>query len=189
MERDLIGGKRLAPKAGKGRAGIGERVDANSEPCDPVTAANPDHAERQDDDHAQGFILQQHAEVQQNDDGDERPEEQQELALLDDVGLASFPDQLRHLCHRVVDGQVLQAAVGDQAKEQSEDAKQNADGQQPVAGDAQELDLGKVRKLQIGFAAGSCLGGPCKSSGSPHQCHGNAGRECLSHSAALGPDI
>jgi hypothetical protein len=53
-----------------------------------------------------------------------------------------------------MNGQVLQAAVNDQAKEQPEDAEQNAVRQQGVTTDTEELDLMEVWQLQIGFAGG-----------------------------------
>ena len=55
--------------------------------------------------------VQQHAEVERDDDADEELEDQQELALLDEVGLAGLVDQLGDLEHRLVDRQVLQLRV------------------------------------------------------------------------------
>src|SRR5208337_48428 len=76
-------------------------------------------------------------------------------------------------------GQVFQAAVTDQAKEQSEDTEQNSDHQQIVAIDAQELDLMQVRELQTSFPGGRRLLGGCKSPGGPDQHECKSGRDCL----------
>ena len=53
-------------------------------------------------------------------------EDQDELALGDQVGLAGLVDQLRDLAHRPVDRQVLELAVDDQAEDQPEDADDEA---------------------------------------------------------------
>ena len=183
---NLVNGKRLAAQAGKRRAGVRKGVHADAEPRHPVTAGNPDHTEQQDDGYAQGLVFEQHAEVEHDDDGDEDPEQEQEFALLDQVGLAGLPDQLGDLCHGTVDGKVFQAAVNNQSKEQPKDAEQNAEHQAGVATDAEELDLREVGKLQIGLA-GSSLGRLGQSSGRPQQGQGDACRQGLCDSASTRP--
>ena len=51
-------------------------------------------------------------EVEDDHDADEALEDQQELALLDQVGLAGLVDELRDVGHRLVHRQLLHAGVG-----------------------------------------------------------------------------
>ena len=99
----------------------------------------------------------QHAEVQHDHDGDEDPQEQQELALREEVGLAGLVNQLGDFAHGAVHRQVLQAAVNGQSEDQSENAKQNSDRQQLVPVDAKKGDLREVGKFQARLAAGGFL--------------------------------
>ena len=121
---NLENGIGLAAKAGKCRAGIGERVDANAEPRHAVTAGDPYQTEEEDNPHSEGRISQQHLEIDQDDGSNENPEQQQEFSLRNEIGLAGLPNQLGDICHRAVNGQVLQACINDQSKEQAEDAKE-----------------------------------------------------------------
>ena len=67
-EGNLENGKGLAAQAGKRRAGVGKRVDANAEPRHPVTAGDSHQTEEEDDPHAEGFgYPQQHPEIEQDD--------------------------------------------------------------------------------------------------------------------------
>ena len=61
-----------------------------------------------------------------------------------------------------MDRQVLQVGVDRQAKQQSEDAEQNADQQQVVSVDGamEKADAAQVGKLECSFAAGR-LGQRC----------------------------
>ena len=82
-----------------------------------------------------GFQMQQDAEVEDDDDGDEGPQQQEEFALGDEVGLAGLVDEFGDFAHGAVDGQVLQPPVDDQAEAEAEQAEQNADQEQLVAVD------------------------------------------------------
>src|SRR5690349_24020573 len=55
----------------------------------------------------------QHAEVEDDDDGDEDFEDGEELALRDEIGLARLVDQLGDLPHRFVHGEVLELVQED----------------------------------------------------------------------------
>ena len=93
-------------------------------------------------------------------------EQQQELALGEEVGLAGFVDQFGNFEHGAMHGQIFQAAVDGQAEDQPEDAEENAEEQQLVAVDAEKVDLGEVGELEIGFAAGFLSGlGKCLRGG------------------------
>ncbi len=94
----------------------------------------------------------EHAEVQHDDNGDEDPQEEKELALRDEVGLAGFIDQLRDFPHGAVHRQVLQPRENRHAEQQAEDANHDAKEEQFVAVDAQEGDLRKIRELEPCFA-------------------------------------
>ena len=76
------------------------------------------------------------AEVDRDDDPDERLENQQELALLNEVGLARLVDQLGDLEHGRMHRHVLQLAVDHEAKEQAEHRDDEARVEQRVAVDA-----------------------------------------------------
>ena len=64
------------------------------------------------------------------------PEQQQEFALREEIGLAGFVDQFGNVAHRAMHGQIFQAGVDDHAEAQPEDAEENADHEQLVAVDA-----------------------------------------------------
>ena len=105
--------------------------------------------------------MQQHAEIEHDDGGDEDPEQEQEFALRDQVGLAGFVDQLGHFAHGAVNRQILQAHVDRHAESQAENAEENAPEQQLVAVDlgAEKIHLRKIGQLEVGFAAGGFLRG------------------------------
>ena len=109
---------------------------------------------------AHGFHVLEHAEVKQDDDGDEDPQQQNEFALRDEIGFAGFVDELGDFAHGAMHRQVLQAHVDDHAEAESEDAEQDADQKQTMAvdGAVQEADRGKIREFQRGFAAGFSSG-------------------------------
>ena len=95
------------------------------------------------------------AKVQHDDHGDECFQDQDELALRDQVGFAGFIDQLGNFTHRAMNRQVLELHVDHQAKEQAKRAEDQSNGKQLGAVDAiQERNLAQVRQLQIGFTAG-----------------------------------
>jgi hypothetical protein len=95
----------------------------------------------------------QPAEVEENDSSDEEPENHQELALLQEIGLAGLVDELGDLEHRPVNGHVLELAIDEQPEQHAEGADEDADHQQLIARDALERDRREVRKAKIGFPA------------------------------------
>ena len=99
----------------------------------------------------------EHAEIKQDDDGDEGPQEKNEAALGDEIGFAGLVDEFGDLAHGAVDRQVLEAHEDDHAEAESEDAEENAERQQAVAidGAIQEADKREVGKFERGFAASS----------------------------------
>ena len=145
LERDGVDRVRLAREAGERGARVREGVDADAEPRDAVAAGDADQAEEQDDrDLHRGEVLQ-HAEVEDHDHADEQLEEQDELALRDQVGLARFVDQLGDLVHRSMHRQVAQLHEDDHAEDQSEQRHEQADDQQRAAVDTLEVDLTRGR--------------------------------------------
>ena len=90
---------------------------------------------------------------------DEDPQDQEELALRDQVRLAGLVDQLRDLAHRLVHRQVLELREDHQAEREAEDAHEQAPLEQRAAGHAAEADLGEIRDLEVGLAAALMLGG------------------------------
>ena len=77
-------------------------------------------------------------EVRGDDGADEQLEDQQELALLQQVGLAGLVDQLRDLPHRLVHRHVLELRVDHEAEGEPERADDQAGEQQRVTVDAEE---------------------------------------------------
>ena len=82
--------------------------------------------------------LAEHAEVDPDDDGDEHPEHDQELALLQQVGLAGLPDQLGDLPHRPVDRQVAQPEEDDEAEDEAQCADDEPERKKVAAAGAVE---------------------------------------------------
>ena len=156
IQRNFVDGIGLAAETGKGRARIGEGVYANAEPSHAIAAGNSQDAEEENDEDAKRVHVQQHAEVEHDDHGDEALQEQEELALGDEIGFAGFVDQLGDLAHGAVHGQVLQPLIDGQAEEQAENTKQDAEEQELMAVDAKKGHLREVRQLEIGLAA--CFG-------------------------------
>ena len=98
----------------------------------------------------------EHAEVQNNNDGDEGPEEEDEFALGDEISFAGLVNKFGDFAHGAMHREILEAHIDNHAEAESENAEQNADHQQSMAVDGaiKKADLGKVRKFQRGFAAG-----------------------------------
>jgi hypothetical protein len=105
--------------------------------------------------------VREHAEVVGHADRDEHPEHGEELALLPEVGLAGFPDDLGDVGHGLVDGQalgleVLHPAVGD-----AEGADDEAEHQHVHAaeGAVEEAHRAEVGDLDVGLAGEGRGGG------------------------------
>ena len=152
LERDVVRGERLAPQRGERRARVGEGVDADAEPGHAVAAGDADQAEERMMIAVRDAVVPQHAEVEDHDDADEDFQQQDELALGLQVGLAGLVDQLRDLAHRAMHGQVLELDVHDEAEEQPEDADDQAAHQQGAAVHAEERDAAEVRQHEIGLS-------------------------------------
>ena len=73
-----------------------------------------------------------HTKVEHNNGGDERFQNQNELALRNQVGLASLVNQLRDFSHRLVHRQVLQVHEDCQSEPQTEQANHDSAQQQPM---------------------------------------------------------
>ena len=152
LQRNVVDRIGLAGQAGESGARVGEGVDPNAEPRHAVAARDSDQAEEKNDGQRDGNRLirhrRQHAEIEHDDDGDEEPQDQQEFALGDQVGLAGLVNQLGNLEHGTMHGHLPQAGVNDQAEAQAEDAEQDADHQQAMAVDAEEQYLREIGKFQ-----------------------------------------
>ena len=105
------------------------------------------------------------AEVGDDDRADEELEDQQELALLNQVGLARLVDQLGDVGHRPVHRQALDAGVGPRAEEQAEHADHQARQQDLVPGHAEEVALVEVGQVDVHLAAGHVLRGGAAAAG------------------------
>ncbi len=148
----MPGGERLASQAGEGRSRVGEGVDPDSEPSDPVAAADPDQAEKQDDRYCPCGHAPQHAEVHHHDDANENFEEQDELALSHQIGLARGVNQLGNFEHRSMHRQILELHVLPKPEDQPEDTNHQSPHQNATAIDSShDRDLGEIREHQIRF--------------------------------------
>ena len=152
LDRDRVDRIGQALEAREGGAGIGEGVDPDPEPGDPVAAEDADHAEEQDDDDLDRLEVLQDPEVEDDDHRDEQLQDHEELALGDQVRLAGLVDQLGDLTHRLVHGQVLELRVDDQAEGQAQEADQEAPLQHGASRHAHEARLGEVGQLERGFS-------------------------------------
>ena len=144
-QRNRVDGIRHAPKAREGRPRVRERVDADAEPRHAVAAADADQTEEKDDDDLDGLHVLERAEVEHHDDADEHFQEEDELALRDQVGLARLVDQLRDLEHRLMDGQVLELPEDHHAERETEQAHDEPGHQQRSAVDALKRGLTQIR--------------------------------------------
>jgi hypothetical protein len=151
-KRDRVEGKRLPAQAGKRGARVGEGVHPDAEPRHSVAAGNADQAEEQDDDHPDRLEALEHPEVEHHDHADEHLEDEDELPLCDQVGLARLVDQLGHLEHRSVHREVPELGERHQAEQQPERTDHEPAHQQRSPVDAAEGDLRQVRHDQVGFA-------------------------------------
>ena len=182
FERRVINRIGLAAEAGESCAGVGEGVDANAEPGHAVAAGDADQAEEENDwqSHRDGLAgnRSEDAEVQNDDDGDEDPEQHEELALREEVGFAGFVDEFGDVAHRAMHGQIFEAAIDDQAESKSEDAEEDAEQEQLVAVDAEKRDRGEVRELEVRFASGllNGLSGEGLRCSEQRQCGGNCAK-------------
>src|SRR5258708_37825289 len=95
------------------------------------------------------------AEVKQDDDGDEGPQQQDEFPLGDEISFAGLVDEFGDFAHGAVDRQVLEAHVDDHAEAEAEDAEEDADEKQAVAveGTVEKAEGGEVRKFEGRFSA------------------------------------
>src|SRR5215471_3239292 len=182
FKRRVVDGIGLSAQAGEGGARVCEGIDADAEPCDAITAGDTDDAEKENDGQRERDGLagyrREPAEVEDDDDGNENPEQHQELALRQQIGLAGFVDELGNVAHRFVYGKIFETRVDDEPEEQAEDADKNAPEEELVAVHApDELNRGKIGQLQAGFAARFAFGLGGQSPSSGDQCRGAEGCE------------
>ena len=96
----------------------------------------------------------QPAEVDDDDGADEELEQQDELALGDQVGLAGLVDQLRDLAHRAVHGHVLELVVGHDPEHETQNAHHQPAEEERVTVGPQEGLRREVGDDQVRFARG-----------------------------------
>ena len=171
-QRDRVNRVGLAAQAGKRRARIGEGVDPDAEPRHAVAAGDADQREKQDDRQGQDDRLTGHrrqpTEIRGDDDRDEAPQDQDELALGDQVGLARLVDQLGDLQHAAVHGKVLQLLERHEAEQQPQRADDQSAQEQRVPVDAPEkCHRGQIRDDQGRFATSVTHGAGAVRAGRP----------------------
>src|SRR5205085_7311529 len=131
FKRDLVDGIRFALESCESCPGVRERVHPDPEPRDAIAAGNADQAKSQNDRQSDGNWLaldrRQHTEVENNDYRNENPQEQEKLALGDQIGLAGFIDQFRYLAHRAMHRKVLEPCINSQPEKKTKDAENDSD--------------------------------------------------------------
>ena len=85
-------------------------------------------------------------------------ENEQELALLNQVGLARLVNQLGDVGHRAMHRQALHVRVRPGAEQQAEHADHEARQQNLVPGQAEEVALIQVGQVDVHLAAGAVNG-------------------------------
>ena len=150
---------RFAAQSCKCRPRVRECIHANPEPRHTVAACDANQAEPQDD--GQGYRNISHrrqpAEVHRDNDRNESPEQNNELALRDEIRLARLIDQFGNFAHRTMNRQVLQLHIDRQAEQQPADAKQQSDHQQGVPVNAEKIHARQIRQCQVGFSSAPLL--------------------------------
>ena len=158
LERNLIARERFAAQRRERGPRIGEGVDPHAERGHAEAARNADHAEQENDRHLVHLEALQQTEIKDDDDRNEGFQQQQEFPLRDEIGLASFENELGHLAHGGVHGHVPQADENHEAENQAQCADHKAAHQKRVPVDAaQERGGTQIRKLEVRFAASGFL--------------------------------
>src|SRR5262249_10658787 len=143
---------------GEGGAAVGEGVDADAEPGDAVAAGDADEAEDEDDEDLSDLEPDEEVEVEEDDGRDEGPEDHQELALLDHVGLAGGVDELGDVEHALVNGEVLELPVDHETEAEAEGADDQPGEEEGLAvNGVHELDVADPGEVEVGLAAGLVL--------------------------------
>ena len=88
-----------------------------------------------------------------DDAGDEDPENDQELALRQQVGLAGLVDQLGDLAHGRVDGEIAKPGIHHEAEDEAERGDAHTEHQERAPSNPEERHCGEVGQHQACFAA------------------------------------
>src|ERR1019366_537769 len=145
-QRNAQGGQRVALEGGEGGAGVGHGVDPDPEPRHTVGAEDAqDRGEQNDDAVAHQFAVAQMVmrivpgqanEIIDHAASDQQPEDGEEFALGEEVGLAGLPDGVGNLGHAVVHGQGLGLLVLHEAEDRPDQADHDPHIHQADAADA-----------------------------------------------------
>ena len=122
LERDRVTREWLPAERRERGAGVREGVDAHTERRDTETAADPDHAEEQNDSDLICLKPLKEAEIENDDNGDEQLQQHEEFALRGEIGFAGFVNQLGDLPHGRVDLHIAEADENHEAKNEAQSA-------------------------------------------------------------------
>ncbi len=159
---------RHAAQRGEGGAAVGVGVDADAVPGHRVGTAHADDREEQNvnerGDWADvsglavcsdvGFVPEAE-QIVADGAGDQHPQHQQELALLNQVGFARLVDNLGDIQHRLVGGQPVDLRAQIQTHAEGADDDPGTDEQEVPGADAAEageMAVVQVGDGQVGFA-------------------------------------
>src|SRR5262249_477093 len=108
--------------------------------------------EDEDRDHLVGFEMAEGGKINPDDDADEDFQDQDELALRDEIGLARLIDELGDFLHGGVDRKLFDLGVNHQAEDQDEAAHGQALEKEIGAVHAEEHLGRQVGEDQFGLA-------------------------------------
>ena len=154
-QRDEERVERVALERGERGAGVGDGVDADAEPGDAVRAEDAEDGGQQDHRDMERGIAAEEAEVVHHAGADQHPEDREELALREQVGLAGLPDHVGNAGHRGVHLQRLRLRVLHDAEDRADRADQDAQVHQRHAtqpAQAVKVNVSEIGDLDVGFA-------------------------------------
>ena len=124
-------------------AAVCNGVDSNTEPRHAVRAKNSKHAGGQNNEHGERVLVLQISKVIEDARADKNPQQRQELALLPEVALACFPNNVGNIGHALVHWQCFGLTVLVPTKHTRQDADNQAHHHEVVALDD------RVAKLKV----------------------------------------
>ena len=138
----------FTPEGGESHAGVGVGVHTHPEPCHAVGAEDSHHGPRQDEHHAAERHVAEYAEIERYGCTDEEEEEDEELALLTEIGRAGLENHVADFQHRGVGFEFAHP----QELPKAEDESQDDDGKAPI----EDLCVGRggkaLRHCEVCFA-------------------------------------
>ncbi len=157
-ERDAESGERVALQGGERRAGVGDGIDADTEPGHSIRAQYAENRGEEDDDDVADGITLKNFEIVYHAGRDQDPKDREKFALREEVGFAGLPDDMGDVGHAFMHGEGLGLFVLHQAERRPNGADENSEVHQSRAANATqagEVHLRQIRDMNISFAGES----------------------------------